>query len=201
MISAGIVRESDSPYASPMVVVKKKDGSNRICVNYRKLNQITVTDPEPMTTAEDLFQKLGECQFFSKIDLSKGYWQIPLTDEDIHQTAFVTEDGCYEFLRMPFGMKRSRATLVCGMRKLLHGLYHVVSCIDDLIVCTKDWGTHLQVLEELLRRLQQAHLANKVLVWLEIRGVSGSFGWWRLHYVQQRKLLGRFAKPNVPPRS
>ena len=74
MINTGIVRESDSPYASPMVVVKKKDGTNRIGVDYSKLNRITVTDPEPMTTAEDLFQKLGQGQFFSKIDLSKGYW-------------------------------------------------------------------------------------------------------------------------------
>ena len=78
-----------------MVVVKKKNESNRVCVHYRKLNRITVTDPEPITTAEDLFQKLGQCQFFSKIDLSKGCWQIPVADEDIHKTAFVTRDGCY----------------------------------------------------------------------------------------------------------
>ena len=120
MINTGIVREFNSPYASPMVVVKKKDGYHRICVDYRKLNRITVTNPESMTTVENLFQKLGQCQFFSKIDLSKGYWQIPVADEDIHKTAFVTGDGCYEFLRMP-----SEATLVRGMRKLLHGLDHV----------------------------------------------------------------------------
>ena len=88
-----------------MVVVKKKDGSNRVCVDYPKLNRITVTDPEPMTTAEDLFQKLGQCQFFSKIDLSKGYWQIPVADEDIYKTAFVKVDGCYECRRMPFGIR------------------------------------------------------------------------------------------------
>ena len=142
-----------------MVVVKKKDGSNRICVDYRKRNRITVTDPEPMTTAEDLFQKLGQCQFFSKIDLRKGYWQIPVADEDIYKAAFVTGDEYYEFLRMPFGMKNSGAALVRGMRKLLCGLDHIESYIDDLIVCTKDWDTHLQVLDKLLRRLQQARLA------------------------------------------
>ena len=158
MISNGVVRESNSPYASPMVVVKKKDGSNRICVDYRKLNRITITDPEPMTTAEDLFQNLGKCQFFSKIDLSKGYWQIAVAEEDVPKTAFVTGDGCYEFLRTPFGMKNSGATLVRGMKKLLQGLPHVESYIDDLIVYTEDWDTHLRVLDELLRRLQQAHL-------------------------------------------
>ena len=122
MINTGIICEFDSPYASPMVVVKKKDGSNCICVNYRKLNRNTITDPEPMTTVEDLFKKLGQCQFFSKNDLSKDYWQIRVADEDIHKTAFVIGDGCYEFLRMPFGKKNSGATLVRGMRKLFQGL-------------------------------------------------------------------------------
>ena len=154
MINTGIVREFDLPYAWPMVLVKKKDGSKRIYIDYRKLNRITVTDPVPMTTAKDFFQKLGQRQFFSKIDLSKGYWQIPVADKDIHKTAFVTEDGCYEFLKMPFSMKNSGATLVRRIRKLLQGLDHIESCIDDLIVYTNDWDTHLQVLDELLRRLQ-----------------------------------------------
>ena len=109
-INTGIVRESNLPYASPMVVVKKKNGYNHVCVDYRELNRII---------EEDLFQKLGQCQFFSKIDLSKGYWQIPVADEDIDITPFVTGDGCYEFRRMPFGMKNSETTLVRGMWKLL----------------------------------------------------------------------------------
>ena len=103
-----------------------------------------------MTTAENLCQKLGQCQFFSKIALSKGYWQIPVAEEDSHKTAFVTGNGCYESLRMPFGMKNSGATLVCSTRKLLQGLNHVESYIDDLIIYTKDWDTHLQALHELL---------------------------------------------------
>ena len=102
MMETEIVRESSSPYASPLVIVKKKDGSNQICVDYRKLNRITVTDPEPMTAAEDLFQKLEKCQYYSTIDLSKGYWQIPVAEQDVPKTAFVTPDGCYEFLRMPW---------------------------------------------------------------------------------------------------
>ena len=151
MIYPVIVRESDLRYASPMLVMKKKDGSNRICVDYRELSRITITDSEPITTAEDLFQKLRQCQFFSKIDLSKGYWQIPMADENVYKTAFVTGDGCYELLRMPFGMKNSGATLIRGMRKLLQGLDHVKSYIDDLIVYTKDWDIYLQMLMELFR--------------------------------------------------
>ena len=88
-----------------------------MCVDYRKLNLVTVADPAPMTTtAEDLFGKFGKCQYYSTIDLSKGYWQISVAMEDIHKTAFATPNGCYEFLRMPFEMKNSGATLVCGMR-------------------------------------------------------------------------------------
>ena len=97
-MDTGIVRESSSPYASSLVVVKKKDGSNRMCLDYRKLNLVTVADPAPITTAEDLFGKLGKCQYYLTIDLSKGYWQIPVAEEDIHKTAFVTPYGCFSGL-------------------------------------------------------------------------------------------------------
>ena len=162
VIDTGIVRESSSPYASPLVVVKKKDGSNRMCFDYRKLNLVTVADPAPMTTAEDLFGKLGKCHYYSTIDLSKGYRQIPVAEEDIHKTALVTPDGCYEFLRMPFGTKNSGATLIRGMRKLLQDMDNVKRCIDDLIVYTKDWATHLQVFDKLLEKLKQAGLVIRL---------------------------------------
>ena len=96
-------------------MVKKKDGSNRVCVDFRKLNKITEVDPEPITTAEDLFRRLSGKKYLSKIDLTKGYWQIPVAPEDVHKTAFVTPDGQYEFTRMPFGMVNSGATLVRGL--------------------------------------------------------------------------------------
>jgi len=119
MLKMGVIRESNSPYASPVVVVKKKDGSNRVCVDYRKLNKLTVFDPEPVPAAVDLFQKLNGDKFFSKIDLRKGYWQVTIPEVDIPKTAFVTPDGSYEFLKMPFGMVNSAATLKRGMKKLL----------------------------------------------------------------------------------
>ena len=91
----GVVRPSTSPYASHIVMIKKKDGSNRMCVDFRKLNKITEVDPEPMTTAEDLFRRLSGMKYLSKIDLTKGYWQIPVAPEDVYKTAFVTPDGQY----------------------------------------------------------------------------------------------------------
>ena len=117
----------NSPFASPNVIVKKKDGADRICVDYRKLNKLTVADPEPMTTAKDLFQRLEKSKYYSYIDLSKGYWQIPVAEEEIEKTASVTLDGTNDFLRMPFEMKNSGTTLVRGMRKILAGMSNVDS--------------------------------------------------------------------------
>ncbi|KAL9963057.1 hypothetical protein ACROYT_G032222 [Oculina patagonica] len=155
MIKMGVVRESNSPYSSPVVVVKKKDGTNRVCVDYRKLNKLTVFDPEPMPTAEELFQKLNGDKYFSKIDLSKGYWQITIPEEDIPKTAFVTPDGLYEFLKMPFGMVNSAATLKRAMKRLLKDLPNVEFYWDDILVHTRTWEEHLEALRELFKRLLQ----------------------------------------------
>ena len=161
MLDLGIIRTSASPYASPTVIAKTKDGSNRICVDYRKLNKVTVADPELMKTPEDLFQRLGKSNYFSKIDLSKGYWQIPVAEEDVKKTAFVTPDRNYEFIRMLFGMKNSGATLVRELRMLISDLENVDSYIDDLIVYTEDWDTRIRVLDELMNRPQQANLTAR----------------------------------------
>ena len=142
MLDRGVIRKSSSPYASLVVIVKKKDGSNRICVYYKNLNKIIISDLKPIKTSEDLFQQLGKSKFFLKIDLSKGYWQISAAEEDVFKTTFVTPDGTYEFLRMSFGMKNSGATLVRGMREVLSGMSGVESYIGDLIVFSSDWKRH-----------------------------------------------------------
>ena len=136
MMKTGVIRESSSLYTSPVVVVNKKDNTNRVCVDYQRLNKLTVFDPEHMPTAEHLFQKLNGEKYFTRIDLSKGYWQISTPVEDIPKTAFVTPDGSYEFLKMPFGMINSAATLTRAMKKLLHGLDNVEFYGDDILVHT-----------------------------------------------------------------
>ena len=112
-LEMGVARSSMAHYTSPIVMVKKKSGSNRVCVDFRKLNKITEVGPEPMTMADDLFHQLN---------LTKGYWQIPVALENVYKTLFLTPDGQYEFLWMPFGMVNSGAILVRGLKKVLEGV-------------------------------------------------------------------------------
>ena len=158
MIKMGVIRESSSLYASPVVVVKEKDNTNRVCVDYQKLNKLTVFDPEPMPTAENLFQKLSGDKFYSKIDLSKGYWQITIPEEDIQKMALVSPGGSYEFLKMPFGMINSAATLKRAMKKLLENVANVDFYWDDILVHTRTSEEHIKALRELFSRLVQAGL-------------------------------------------
>ena len=141
MMKMGVIRESPSPYASPVVVVKKKGNTNRVCVDLSEIEQV---NPEPMPTAEHLFQKLNGDKHFTRIDLSKGYWQISIPEEDIPKTAFVTPDGSYEFQKMPFGMTNSAATLKRAMKKLLHVLDNVEFYWDDIFFGSHPFvgGTH-----------------------------------------------------------
>ena len=104
MLAMGVIEESCAAYASPVVMVKKPDGSTRVCIDYRKLNSVTIFDPEPMPTAEEIFAKLAEDQYFSKFDLSKGYWQVPVREEDRDVTTFICHRGLFRSRIMPFGL-------------------------------------------------------------------------------------------------
>ena len=97
MLSMGIIEPSSAAYASPVAMVKKPDGSTSVCIDYRKLNSVTVFDPEPMPTAEEIFAKLAGDRFFSKFDLSKGYWQVPVHEDDRDLTTFICHRGLFRF--------------------------------------------------------------------------------------------------------
>ena len=114
-----------------------------------------------MTTAENLFRRLSGKKYLSKIDLTKGYWQIPVAPEDVHKTAFVNPDRQYEFTRMPFGMVNSGATLVRGLRKILEGMPGVGSYIDDIVIYSDSWEDHIRMLKELFGRLRKTRITAR----------------------------------------
>ena len=114
-----------------------------------------------MTTPEDLFRRLIGKKYLSKIDLTKGYWQIPVAPEDVYKAALVTPDGQYEFTRMLFGMVNSGATLMRGLRKILEGTPGVRSYIDDIVIYSDSWKDHLRTLKELFGRLWKARITAR----------------------------------------
>ena len=158
MLKLGVIRPSDSPYCAPPVIVRKKDGTNRVTVDYRLCNKQTLFDCEPVEKPQDIFARVCKDKVYSKFDMTKGYWQIPMREEDIKKTAFVTPDGCYEFLRMPFGLMNSGATYTRMMRKLTAGLQNIDHYIDDCLIHTSSWEEHLTSLRSFLVRVREAGL-------------------------------------------
>ena len=158
MLEAGIIERSNSPYNSPIVLVKKKDGSYRFCIDFRRLNMVTKFDSEPMPNPDDILAKLAKDKFFTKLDLSKGYWQIPVAPECRHMTAFTTPQGCFQFRKMPFGLVNSAATFNRMMRKVLEGVEHADSFVDDVLDHTETWSTHMSVLRKIFERIREAGL-------------------------------------------
>lgn len=175
MLEAGIIEESDSPYNSPIVLVKKKDNTVRFCIDFRALNRITIFDAEPMPVAEDIFAKLAGDMYFSKLDLAKGYWQIPLRPEDMMKTAFSTPSGHYHFKKMPFGLVNAGASFNRLMRKVLRGLDQAENYVDDVLEHTETWPSHLEGLRDVLQRIRKAKMT--------IRPTKCEIGCKRLSFV------------------
>ena len=163
-LSAGLVRKSNSPWAFPIVVVRKKDGSARICVDYRKLNDVTKKDAHPLPRIEDIFDALRGSKYFSTIDLASGYHQVSVARKDQEKTAFVTPWGHYEYVVMPFGLCNAPATFQRLMTLIFSGLIGLDCLIylDDIIIFGPTFDVHLLRLEKVLMRLQENNLKIKL---------------------------------------
>ena len=162
MLANDIIEPANSPYASPIVLVRKADNTWRFCVDYRHLNAKTVFDATPMPRVDELIDKVGGAKFITTIDLSKGYWQIKLAEEAKKKSAFVTPFGSFRFKVMPFGMSCAGATFMRLMRNVLQGAEEYCdSYIDDIVIHSNTFDQHYEHLKDVLERLTKAGLTAK----------------------------------------
>ena len=161
MIKLGVIEPTNSPYSSPLHLVKKKDGTYRPVVDVRNLNRQTVFDTEPMPNVDEIYTKLAHAKVMSKLDFTKGYWQVPMAVGDKQKTVFTCSSGTFQFTKMPFGLVNSGVTFNRIMRKLLAGQEHVDSFVDDVLAYTEDWREHMAVLEQVFQKIRGARLTVK----------------------------------------
>ncbi len=156
----GVIRESTSPWASPIVLVRKKNGKVRPCVDYRRLNKLVQPPASPLPRIQDCLDAVAGSSMFSSLDLTSGYFQIPVKAEDIPKTAFATKFGHYEFTTMPFGLNASSSTFQRTMEIALRGLQWDVCLIyiDDVVVHSSTLEEHVQRLDIVLERIHNAGL-------------------------------------------
>ena len=159
MLEAGIIEESRSEWCSPIVLIPKPDGTVRFCNDFRQLNSISQFDAYPMPRVDELIERLGTARFISTLDLTKGYWQVPLAPEAKEKTAFATPDGLFQYRRLPFGLHGAPATFQRLMDRVLrpHQKY-AAAYLDDIVIHGEEWGAHLAQLEAVFQALQEAGL-------------------------------------------
>ena len=167
MLQQNVIKPSKCPWASPIVLVSKKDGSTRFCVDYRKLNARTKKDVYPLPRIDDTLDLLATNEFFSTLDLASGYWQIKMDEASKEKTAFTTHVGLFEFEVMPFGLCNAPATFQRLMENILHGIIGKACLVCTLMIsycCGGLWRTveeHLQNLVAVWERLREAGLRLK----------------------------------------
>ena len=155
MLSLNIIEPSSSPYCSPVVLVKKTDGTWRVCIDYRELNDLTIFDAEPVPSMSESLHEFANSKYFTELDLCKGYWQVPVAACSKEYTAFATKQGLMHFKMMPFGLKTAPATFIRLMRKVLIGLSNTSCYFDNIVVHSSDWKGHLFHLNNVLTRLRE----------------------------------------------
>ncbi len=162
MMKMGVIEHSRSPYASPMVRVPKKNGELRLCGDFRKINSISEVDPYPMPSVEQITDEVAQGKYISTLDLTRGYYQVPLTTRAKEMSAFITPFGLFQYCVMPFGMVNSGATFQRLIDDVLEGCENFArGYIDDLVIFSNTWEDHKIHVREVLRRLTEAGLTVK----------------------------------------
>ena len=162
MLKQGIIEPASSERALPIVIIKKKDDTIRLCVDYRRLNAMTQVDAYPMPRIDDILDQVGQARYITTLDLAKGYWQVPVAKEDRPKTVFITPRGLYQFKMMPFGLCGAPATFQRMMDQVIRRMHKFASAyLDDLIIFSTTWEDHLTHLKAVLSRLQELGLTTK----------------------------------------
>ncbi|XP_052622433.1 uncharacterized protein LOC128127784, partial [Lactuca sativa] len=213
LLGKGFIRPSSSPWGAPILFVKKKDGSHRMCIDYRELNKLTVKNRYPLPRIDDLFDQLQGASWFSKIDLRSGYHQVRVRDEDVQKTAFRTRYGHYEFVVMPFGLTNAPAVFMDLMNRVCRPMLDrsVIVFIDDILVLRSEklyakfskcefWLREVQFLGHVVNQkgiLVDPAKVEAVMSWevpkspSEIRSFLGLAGYYR-------RFIKDFSKIAVP---
>ena len=163
MLDAKVIRRSRSPWSFPVVIVDKKDGSKRFCVDFRKLNQVTKKNSYPLPVIDDILALLGKAKYFTSLDLKSGYWQVLMNESDKEKTAFACHRGLFEFNVMPFGLSNAPAVFQELMSVVLQGLGDfAIAYLDDILVFSPTLEDHLQHLDTIFDRLRKHDLKLKL---------------------------------------
>ncbi|CAF2655625.1 unnamed protein product [Rotaria sp. Silwood2] len=164
LLKNGIIEQSTSPWSSPVVLVKKKDGTTRFCVDYRRLNQITTKDAFPLPRIDAIYDQLTKATYFTKFDFKAGYFQVPLDKADRPKTAFSTRDGHFQFKVLPQGLTNGPPTFQRIVNQILgrNRWKHVLAYIDDIIIYSQNFNEHLKHIEEVVARREILFLGHVI---------------------------------------